>query len=105
MGAINDQDGNTAQVTNEGALVTTEALGDGVWGYTSGVSGTVTLGANQYLAALSAYSPAGGTVSINGGSNIPIPAGLGISMTPKGAVKGAVLVFTGTSTYVVETIT
>lgn len=77
----------------------------GTWSYYAGVSGTVTVTAGQRVVGIAAFSTAGGTVTINGGSAIPIAAGTGWSLNPTGQLVAPTIVFTGTSSYTVEALT
>jgi hypothetical protein len=76
----------------------------GTWSYYAGVSGTVTVTAGQRILGIAAHSTAGGSMTINGGSSIPIPAGSGIAISPAGNLVAPVLVFTSTDSYFVEVV-
>lgn len=76
----------------------------GTWAYYAGVSGTVNVTAGQRVVGIAAFSTAGGTVAINGGSAIPIAAGTGWQLSPTGQLVAPTIVFTGTSSYTVETL-
>lgn len=76
----------------------------GSWGYHAGVSGTVNI--TGRVLGVAAHAAAGGaTVSINGGDTIPVPTGAGIALTPVGTLIAPTIVFTGTDSYMVETVT
>lgn len=77
----------------------------GVWGYSSGVSGTVILTGGKKIISIAAHATTVGSVTINGGSSIPIPIGTGVSFEPKGNVVDPTIVFTSTDSYVIEYVT
>lgn len=74
----------------------------GTWGYVAGVSGTVVIAAGRRVLGIAAYSTAGGTLTINGGDSVVIPAASAIGIAPKGNLVAPTLVFTGTTSYFVE---
>lgn len=78
----------------------------GKWGYHAGASGTVTLTGGEVVASIHAHSTAGGSFTVNGGDSIPIPASASwFKLTmPTDALADAVIVFTTTDSYVVQTI-
>ncbi len=77
----------------------------GTWGYKAGASGSPTLTGKRVLAIYaSAPSDADGSLVINGGDSIPVPAGKGINIEPRGVLTAPTIVFTGTDGYFVETI-
>jgi hypothetical protein len=77
----------------------------GTWGYVAGVNGTVAVAAGRRVTGISAYSAAGGTVTINGGDSIVIPAGASISISPKGNLQAPTIVFSaGVTSYVIESV-
>ena len=80
-------------------------LAAGTWGYSAGVSGTLTLTGGKRVLDINAHSLTGGTVTINGGDTIPVPANVGFTFTPSGALTNPVIVFTGTDSYSVEFVT
>ena len=83
---------------------TDDSLKRGEYQYKAGVSGTVVIPAGASIRSWSAFAlAAGGTVSIAGGDNIPVPT--------NGAVEGdfiesisasTTFIFTGTSGYFIE---
>jgi hypothetical protein len=81
------------------------ALYMGTPGYKAGVEGTVTLTGSKKVVGIIAHSDLGGTVSINDGDDIIIPAGTGFSFSPKGNYIDPEIIFTDTDSYVVEYIT
>lgn len=75
----------------------------GTWGYDSGTSGSVTIGAGKRVLQITAVAGAlGATMTINGGSTATIPALTSITLEPRGNLTAPALVFTGTTAYFVE---
>lgn len=74
----------------------------GTWGYNAGVSGTVTLAGSKRVRSITAISTAGGTVTIDGGDSIPIPANFAFNLPIDAQITDAVIVFTGTDSYFVD---
>ena len=81
----------------------------GTWGYVSGVSGTETLtGGKRVLQITAMAQQAAGSLTINGGSAIPLPYGAtdkassSITIEPRGNLVDPVLVFSSTVAYFVE---
>ncbi len=77
----------------------------GTWNYYSGVSGTVNISAGQRVLGITAYSTAGGSLTINGGSSIIIPSNTALVFNPLGNLTAPTLVFSSTVSYVVEVVT
>lgn len=77
----------------------------GVWDYKAGVDGTPVFGVGSRIRSIVARSLVGGTLSINGGDNIPIPPTVGLEINPQGLIVSPVLVFTNTDMYFVEYVT
>ena len=84
-------------------------IAGGTWGYSAGVSGTVTLtGGKRVLQITAIAQQAAATITINGGQDIVLPYGStdkvssSITIEPKGNLTNPVLVLTGTSGYFVE---
>lgn len=86
------------------ANVDTRDNGRGTWGYVAGVSGTVVIAAGRRVLGIAAYSSAGGTLTINGGDSVVIPAASAIGISPKGNLVAPTLIFTGTTSYFVESV-
>lgn len=78
---------------------------NGVWGYDAGVSGTATLPPKARILQISATTLTGGTFTVNGGDPITLPANQQFTLEPKGNLVSPTLVFTGTTSYVVEYVT
>ena len=80
------------------------ALTIGTWKYYSGIAGTVTVGAGERILGIAAHTSVAGTVQINGGSLITIPANVSVGIEPEGNLVAPTIIFTGTDTYLVETV-
>lgn len=76
----------------------------GTWSYYAGASGTVVVSAGQRVIGIAAHATTAGTLTINGGQSVPIPAGSGIAIAPFGNLTAPTLVLTGTDSYFVETV-
>lgn len=77
----------------------------GTWDYNAGTSGTVAIGAGKRVIGIAAHSATGGTLTINGGATVTIPAGVGVSLEPRAQLVAPTLVFTTTDAYFVEHLT
>lgn len=76
----------------------------GTWGYTAGVSGTVTLTGGKRVLGLTVTATSGGAFTINGGATITIPTNGSLEISPKGTLTDPVFVFTSTTAYFIEYI-
>lgn len=76
----------------------------GTWAYYSGTSGTVTVSDGQRVIGIGCHSTSEGSFTINGGTSIPVPANVGISIEPKGNIVAPTIVFSGTDSYFVEVL-
>jgi hypothetical protein len=76
----------------------------GTWAYYADTSGTVVVSAGQRVLGITAHSTVGGTMTINGGATIQIPATVGFSVQPLGNLVAPTLVFTNTDAYFVEVV-
>lgn len=74
------------------------------WGYHAGISGTVVVSASETIMGISAYAASGGSMTINGGDSIPLPAGISVTIQPRAWLYGATIVFTNTNTYIIEAL-
>lgn len=77
---------------------------EGVYQYTAGVSGTASVpsGASRIL-SIAARASSGGSITIDGGDPIPIPAGANFADDFRGRLRGpATLIFDGTDAYFVD---
>ena len=97
--AANQATGNASLSSIDGKLPDLS----GTWGYDSGVSGSVTIGAGKRVLQITAVAGGlGATLTINGGATVTIPALTSITIEPRGNLTAPSLVFTGTSGYFVE---
>lgn len=76
----------------------------GTWGYHAGISGTEVIPAGQRVIGIAAHATVAGSMTINGGDSVPIPAQSGIAIQPVGQLVAPTLVFTSTDGYFVETL-
>jgi hypothetical protein len=76
----------------------------GTWAYYAGTSGTVNVTAGQRVLGIAAHATTAGSMTINGGASVPIPAGTGIQFSPVGNLVAPTLVLTGTDSYVIEVV-
>jgi hypothetical protein len=74
----------------------------GTWGYHAGVSGSITLPSNALVLGIAAHSTAGGSLTINSGDSIPVPANTAVDLAPRGNLSGPTIVFTGTDSWLIE---
>lgn len=75
----------------------------GEWDYRSGVSGIPDFPSTARILSLAAVAgESDGSVVIDGGSSIPIPAGMSFGMTIEADLIDPAIVFTGTVSYVVQ---
>lgn len=72
------------------------------WGYKAGVSGSPSIPSLARVIGVTAHCTIAGSMTINGGDSIPIPANVGYAFTPQGALVGPTIVLTGTDSYLVE---
>ena len=95
------------KVSPSGALTveSTDANTTGAWAYRSGVSGTVAVPAGRRVLQITATAGAAdATLTINGGSNITIPAYRALTIEPRGNLVAPSVVFTGTTAYFIEDV-
>lgn len=76
----------------------------GTWAYYGGAAGTITVAAGQRVLSISCHSTTGGTLTINGGASIPVPANVGFAINPLGNLVAPVIVYSGTDSYFVEVV-
>ena len=95
---------NGATENTLGNIAADLALEIGTWKYYAGVAGTVTVGAGERVIGIAAHASVVGTVTINGGPTITIPVNVSVGIEPDGNLVAPVIVFTGTDTYIVETV-
>jgi hypothetical protein len=90
--------------TLQNPLSVIEQTSNGVFGYESGVSGTETLTGSKKVKSISAYSLAGGTITINGGDSIIIPANGSVDIPCDYNLVDPTVIFTATTTYLITYI-
>lgn len=76
----------------------------GTFNYYAGASGTVVASSGQRILSFSCHSTTGGSMTINGGASIPIPAGVGFAINLLGNLVAPTVVFTGTDSYFVQVV-
>lgn len=85
--------------------VNSAPVSSGVWAYDAGVSGTVVVGVGKRVLQITASATlTAGSLTINGGAAITIPAGRALTIEPRGALVAPTIVFTGTDAYFVEEV-
>lgn len=94
---------NLSEFYTDNKIVVT-SVAAGVWSYYSGVSGTVNVTSGQRVVGISAHSAAGGSMTINGGPSIVLPANTAVSIAPNGNLTAPTIVFTSTDTYFIEVV-
>jgi hypothetical protein len=75
----------------------------GPFSYASGTSGSRSIVGR--VQSVLVHSTVGGSMTINSGDSIPIPANVGFAFSPCGNLMDAVFVFTGTDMYFIELAT
>lgn len=81
----------------------TVGVAAGVFGYAAGTSGTVTLTGGKRVRNISAHCTIAGTVTINGGAAIPVPANSQFSASYDDTrLVNPVIAFTGTDSYYID---
>ncbi|MGZ6836768.1 MAG: hypothetical protein ACXVGE_13010 [Blastococcus sp.] len=93
---------STAAAFTDSALVVTNRDVNGTWGYKAGASGTPALPAGARVQSIVAHATTAGSLTINGGDSIPVPANVGFTAAPQGALVAPTIAFTGTDSYFVE---
>jgi hypothetical protein len=99
----NSSDG-TDDVTVLNSIDAKLSNGIGTFGYDAGVSGTLTLTGSKKVKSISAYSTVGGTITIDGGDTITVPANGSFTDDLNYNLVDPEIVFTGTTTYYVSYI-
>jgi type 1 fimbria pilin len=75
----------------------------GSWGYLAGVDGTVAVPSDTRVLGISATAGAsGGSIVIDDGDAIPVPANSTIEIQPKANLVAPSIVFDTTEAYIVE---
>lgn len=86
------------------ALATDVEKNYGTWGYTSGIDGTIVITGSKRVTGIGAYSLLGGSFTINGGDTITVPSGVAFNIQPNGNLVDPTFIFTGTNTFIIETV-
>lgn len=96
-------DANPLPVTFEGDLLV-DGIPDltGVWDYDAGAVGTLVVGAGKRIVGIMAHTTTGGSIQINGGTVIPLPANFTFNLNPNGQITAPTIVFVGIDLYFVE---
>lgn len=103
---VDGSNGPLATQAGQAALLAAMNVDTGTWSYVAGVSGTVVAGAGKRVVGISATaSGAGAYITINGGDQILVMASTALNMAPRGQLVAPTIVFSGTSTYLVEMVT
>lgn len=107
LGTLNGAATAANQTTGNNSLASLDAKTpdeSGTWGYNAGTAGTLTVAANKRILAITATSQplVAGSMTINGGQTVTIPAGTTITISPKANLTAPTLVFTSTAAYFVE---
>lgn len=77
----------------------------GTWSYIAGTSGSPSISGSKRVLQITAIGgSSGGTLTINGGNTITIPALTSITISPRANLTDPALVFTSTSSYFVEMV-
>lgn len=93
--------------SDSSSLRVSDAFSSGEWGYYSGVSGTVSVASTDRVLMVSALNDTvdvDATVAIDGGPSILLPPGASFTFEPKGTLMAPSIVFTGTTSYMVEVV-
>jgi hypothetical protein len=62
----------------------------------------VNVPAGGQVLGITCHSTAGGSVQVNGGDTVPVPANVGLDIAPRGNLVAPTIVFTSTDSYFVE---
>ena len=76
----------------------------GTWGYYAGINGSVTVTSGQRVLGIGTHTTTAGSFTINGGSSIPVPAGVSVNIQPLANLVAPTIVFTGTDSYFIEVV-
>jgi hypothetical protein len=101
---LRDEENNTFTLEEFNSFISNIGEKSGVFGYASGVSGTETLTGGKKVKSISAYSSAGGTLQINGGDSIAIPANGSVDIPCDYSLVDPTIIFTTTTTYLITYI-
>jgi len=76
----------------------------GTWAYYAGASGTVVVGSGQRVIGIAVHATTAGTVTINGGASIPIPANSSIEIAPTAQLIAPTIIVSGCDSYFFEVL-
>lgn len=76
----------------------------GTWAYYAGTNGTVAVTSGQRVLGIGTHATTAGSFTINGGTSIPIPAGVSVNIEPLANLVAPTIVFTGTDSYFIEVV-
>jgi hypothetical protein len=96
------EDSAPVLVSSSNPLPVDGAVG-GTWGYKAGTSGTPTLTSKRVVSISCLAGGSGATITINGGDTITVPADTPFGIPINGRLTAPTIVFTGTTSYFVET--
>lgn len=98
---------NVVPVSQSGTWTVQETNVDknfGTWAYYAGTSGTVVVTAGQRVLGIGCHGTSAASFTINGGTLVPVPAGVSVNIEPLGNVVAPTIVFTGTDSYFIEVV-
>lgn len=102
---IEGPSGALATEAGQAALLEAMSVDTGAWSYVAGINGTVVAGAGKRVVGISATASASGAyITINGGDQILVMVSTALNMAPRGQLVAPTIVFSGTSTYLVEMV-
>jgi len=107
VAVVNPQTQVELAVNSDGSIYvrdTNVAKSYGTWMYYAGTSGTVAVSTGQRVLSISCHATTAGSVTVNGGASIPVPATVGFSIEMTGILTAPTIVFTGTDSYFVEAV-
>lgn len=76
---------------------------NGDFSYVAGAAGSRTVAGR--IQSIYVHATTAGSLTINGGDSIPVPANVGFVIAPEGRLVNATIVFTGTDLYIIELAT
>lgn len=74
----------------------------GTWGYDAGTSGTEVISSGRRVISITAHCTTAGSMTIDGGDTITIPATSSLTIRIDGVLVAPTLIFTGTDAYIVQ---
>ncbi len=95
------------KVRRDGVVETQQGVPNetGAWGYKAGASGTPAIPAGARVLGIAAHATTAGSMTINAGDSIPVPANSAIEFAPRGNLTAPTIVLTGTDSYLIEYVT